>query len=49
MLQASIFEVNTASIQLHKKVGFHGVRKGIARKNEQWMNTVLVNRHLIRV
>lgn len=38
MLQASIFEVNTASIQLHKKVGFHviGVRKGIARKNDQW-------------
>ncbi|MEL4026986.1 N-acetyltransferase family protein [Lysinibacillus endophyticus] len=49
MLQASIFEVNTASIQLHKKVGFHvvGVRKGIARKNDQWMNTVLMDQHLI--
>ena len=49
MLQASIFEVNTASIQLHKKVGFHvvGIRKGIARKNDQWMNTVLMDQHLI--
>ena len=48
MLQASIFEINTASIQLHKKVGFHvvGVRKGIARKNDQWMNTVLMDQHL---
>jgi len=49
MLQASIFEVNTASIQLHKKVGFHvvGVRKGVARKSDQWMNTVLMDQHLI--
>ena len=49
ILQASIFEVNTASIQLHKKVGFHvvGVRKGIARKNDHWMNTVLMEQHLI--
>ena len=49
MLQASIFEVNTASIQLHKKVGFHvvGIRKGIARKNDKWMNTVLMDQHLI--
>ena len=49
MLQASIFEVNLASIQLHKKVGFHvvGIRKGIARKNDQWMNTVLMDQHLI--
>jgi len=49
MLQSSIFEVNTASIQLHKKVGFHvvGIRKGIARKNDQWKNTVLMEQHLI--
>ena len=49
MLQASIFEVNTASIQLHKKVGFHvvGLRKGIARKNDQWINKVLMEQHLI--
>jgi len=49
MLQASIFEVNTASIQLHKKVGFHvvGVRKGISKINDQWMNTVLMDKHLI--
>ena len=49
MLQASIFEVNTASIQLHKKVGFHvvGIRKGIAKKNGQWTNTILMDKHLI--
>lgn len=49
MLQASIFEVNKASIQLHKKCGFRivGVRKGIARKNGQWKNTVLMEKHLV--
>ena len=49
MLQASIFEVNLASIQLHKKVGFHvvGIRKGIAKKNGQWTNTILMDKHLI--
>lgn len=49
MLQSSIFEVNEASIQLHKKSGFKivGLRKGIARKNDQWMNTVLMEQHLI--
>jgi len=49
MLQSSIFEVNLSSIQLHKKSGFNivGLRKGIARKNEQWMNTILMEQHLI--
>ena len=49
MLQSSIFEVNLASIQLHKKSGFTivGLRKGIARKNEQWVNTILMEQHLI--
>lgn len=49
MLQSSIFEVNLASIQLHKKSGFNivGLRKGIARKNNQWMNTILMEQHLI--
>ena len=49
MLQSSIFEVNLASIQLHKKSGFNivGLRKGIARKNEQWVNTILMEQHLI--
>ena len=49
MLQSSIFEVNSASIQLHKKCGFTivGLRKGIARKNGQWMNTILMEQHLL--
>ncbi|WP_336046254.1 GNAT family N-acetyltransferase [Solibacillus ferritrahens] len=49
MLQSSIFEVNLVSIQLHKKSGFNivGLRKGIARKNDQWMNTILMEQHLI--
>lgn len=49
MLQASIFEVNLASIHLHKKAGFVivGVRKGIAKKNGQWTNTILMDKHLI--
>lgn len=49
MLQSSIFEVNFASIQLHEKAGFNivGLRKGIARRNEQWINTILMEQHLI--
>ena len=49
MLQSSIFEVNSASIQLHKKCGFTivGIRKGIARKNGHWMNTILMEQHLL--
>jgi L-amino acid N-acyltransferase YncA len=49
MLQSSIFEANLASIHLHKKSGFYivGLRKGIAKKNEQWMNTILMEQHLI--
>ena len=49
MLQSSIFELNVASIQLHKKSGFNivGLRRGIARKNDQWINTILMEQHLI--
>jgi len=48
MLQSSIFEVNLSSIQLHKKTGFNlvGLRKGIAKKNGQWTNTILMDKHL---
>ena len=49
MLQSSIFEMNTPSINLHKKCGFHvvGVRKGIAILNDMWINTVLLEKHLL--
>lgn len=49
MLQSSIFEENFASIQLHEKSGFNvvGLRKGIARRNEQWINTILMEQHLL--
>ena len=49
MLQSSIFEKNTASINLHKKCGFQvvGTRKGIAKFNDVWINTVLTEKHLL--
>ena len=49
MLQSSILEMNVASIQLHKKSGFTivGLRRGIARINDQWVNTILMEQHLI--
>lgn len=48
MLQSSIFEVNEASIQLHQKAGFRliGTRKCIAKRDGQWMNTILMEKHL---
>ncbi|MEK4628903.1 MAG: N-acetyltransferase family protein [Solibacillus sp.] len=49
MLQSSIFQNNLASIQLHQKTGFRtvGIRKGIAQRNGQWQNTVIMEKHLI--
>lgn len=49
MLQSSIFEKNYASIRLHEKAGFRlvGIRKGISKKNDVWVNTVIMERHLI--
>lgn len=49
MLQSSIFEMNTPSINLHKKCGFHvvGIRKGISRQGDVWINTVLMEKHLL--
>lgn len=48
MLQSSIFEVNEASIHLHQKAGFRfvGTRKCIAKRDGQWINTVLMEKHL---
>lgn len=49
MLQSSIFEMNTSSINLHKKCGFHvvGIRKGISKQGDVWINTVLMEKHLL--
>lgn len=46
-LQSSIIEINSASIALHKKVGFRmvGHRERIARDvNGAWQNTILMER-----
>jgi phosphinothricin acetyltransferase len=46
-LQSGIFEINKASIALHKKTGFRlvGYREKIARDhNGEWQNTVLMER-----
>ena len=46
MLSASIFQQNTISIELHRKAGFEivGVRKRIAKKDGEWVDTVLMDR-----
>ena len=44
-LQSSIFQVNKASVKLHKKCGFRevGYREKIAKdRNNVWQNTVLM-------
>ena len=48
MLQSSIFEVNRASIHLHKICGFRlvGVREKIAMRDGVWHNTVLMEKRL---
>lgn len=45
-LQSSIFENNTPSINLHKKLGFRmvGTRYKIAKLSGKWHNTVLMER-----
>jgi len=44
--QASIFPENTASIELHRRCGFHpiGRRERIAKLNSVWRDTVLLER-----
>jgi phosphinothricin acetyltransferase len=46
MLTASIFEKNHPSISLHKKFGFRivGVRERIGYRDNQWVDTVLMDR-----
>jgi L-amino acid N-acyltransferase YncA len=46
MLQATIFQENTLSINLHQKMGFRmvGYRERIGIKNGTWRNTVLMER-----
>lgn len=50
-LQASIFPENTASVALHRKLGFRqmGVRKRIARHAGVWRDTVILERRSARV
>lgn len=45
-LQASIFQENTASLRIHKKLGFReiGYREKIAQMNKIWRNTILLER-----
>ena len=45
-LQAGIFPENTASIELHKRVGFRvvGVREKLGRMNGVWRDVVLMER-----
>ncbi len=45
-LQAGIFPENVASINLHKKCGFRliGRREKIGKMNDQWRDTVLMER-----
>lgn len=49
LLQGSIIASNTASIALHKKAGYRqvGTRIGIAKRDGQWLNTVLMEKHLV--
>ncbi len=46
MLTASIFQQNTVSLELHRKAGFEivGVRKRIAKKDGEWVDTVIMDR-----
>ncbi|MCT6924884.1 GNAT family N-acetyltransferase [Metasolibacillus sp.] len=45
-LQSSIFAVNTASIELHKKMDFRvvGTREKIAQLNGKWHDTVIMEK-----
>lgn len=49
LLQGSIIASNTASIALHVKAGYRqvGTRIGIAKRDGQWINTVLMEKHLV--
>lgn len=45
-LQSSIFAINAASIQLHKKMGFRvvGTREKIAQLHGKWHDTVIMEK-----
>lgn len=45
-LQAGIFPENTASINLHKSLGFRevGYREKIGKRDDAWRNTILLER-----
>lgn len=46
-LQSGIFPENTASLALHKALGFRvvGVRERLGKHNDVWRDVVLVERH----
>lgn len=48
-LQSSIFAINAASIQLHKKMGFRivGTREKIAQLKGKWHDTVIMERRKV--
>ncbi|QTD42629.1 GNAT family N-acetyltransferase [Sporosarcina sp. Te-1] len=50
MLQSSIFEINEASIQLHKRCGFRlvGIREKIAKRDGVWHNNCLMEKRIIK-
>lgn len=50
MLQSSIFEINEASIQLHKRCGFRivGIREKIAERDGVWHNNCLMEKRIIK-
>lgn len=52
-LQAGIFPENVASVELHKRFGFHvvGTRERIGRMNGRWRDTLLLERrsHVVGV
>ncbi|MCG3087552.1 GNAT family N-acetyltransferase [Sporosarcina cyprini] len=50
MLQSSIFEINEASIRLHKRCGFRivGIREKIAERDGVWHNNCLMEKRIIK-
>ena len=50
-LQAGIFPENSASIAIHKNLGFRevGYREKVAKMNHVWRNTILLERRSILV
>jgi len=50
-LQAGIFPENGASLAIHRSCGFRtiGIRERIGRMNDQWRDTVLLERRSTRI